>query len=206
MAVYDSFRGYIEHEDGLINQRLSWMLTIHGFLYATYGIVLTKQADIVSTLAMTEDGTLASRRYLHAMADEYNMLFMFTVAISVVGAGVSLLGWGSIRAAIASIKSVARTFRAQSWIISLDTTKHSEDQATGRRPMFDRAGRMVYLTKEGLLLPRMSGGTRRREALLGSAASTIIPLLLTGVWAFSIAWGYFHRINIRDVFAPLVAS
>jgi hypothetical protein len=32
---YKLFRDYIEHEDGLVNQRLLWNINIQGFLFAT---------------------------------------------------------------------------------------------------------------------------------------------------------------------------
>src|SRR3954452_6090771 len=46
LKVYDLFRRYIEHENHLVNQRLTWLLTIHGFLYATCGLVLQKKVEI----------------------------------------------------------------------------------------------------------------------------------------------------------------
>ena len=45
LNYYDTFRKYIQHEDGLINSRLTWSLTIHGFLFAMYGLVVGKVAD-----------------------------------------------------------------------------------------------------------------------------------------------------------------
>lgn len=47
-AVFEYFglmRSYVEHEDGLISSRLTWSLTVHGFLFATYGILLGKIGD-----------------------------------------------------------------------------------------------------------------------------------------------------------------
>src|SRR5262249_26759673 len=43
---YKIFRDYLQHEDGLINQRLSWNFTIQGFLFATYGLCLQKLLDV----------------------------------------------------------------------------------------------------------------------------------------------------------------
>jgi hypothetical protein len=44
-AYYDRLRAYIQHEDDLISSRLTWSLTVHGFLFATYGILLGKIGD-----------------------------------------------------------------------------------------------------------------------------------------------------------------
>src|SRR5262249_54976573 len=40
IALYGVYRGYLEHEDELINRRLSWNLTLQGFLFAAYGVTL----------------------------------------------------------------------------------------------------------------------------------------------------------------------
>jgi hypothetical protein len=44
-AYYDRLRAYLQHEDDLISSRLTWSLTVHGFLFATYGILLGKIGD-----------------------------------------------------------------------------------------------------------------------------------------------------------------
>jgi len=48
---YDRLRQYVVHEDDLINSRLTWSLTIHGFLFAIYGLLLGKAADLFAQLA-----------------------------------------------------------------------------------------------------------------------------------------------------------
>lgn len=44
--LYRMFRAYVEHEDGLTNQRLSWNFTIQGFLFAAYTLSSNKIADV----------------------------------------------------------------------------------------------------------------------------------------------------------------
>ena len=36
--LYSIYRDYVKHEDELINRRLSWNLTLQGFLFAAYGV------------------------------------------------------------------------------------------------------------------------------------------------------------------------
>ena len=48
-AYYERLRGYVQHEDGLINSRLTWSLTIHGFLFAIYGLLASKAVDVMSS-------------------------------------------------------------------------------------------------------------------------------------------------------------
>jgi hypothetical protein len=40
LAIYNAYRDYLKHEDELINRRLSWNLTLQGFLFAVYGVTL----------------------------------------------------------------------------------------------------------------------------------------------------------------------
>jgi len=46
---YKIYRDYIEHEDGLINNRNVWNINIQGFLFATYGLSVQKLAEIQVT-------------------------------------------------------------------------------------------------------------------------------------------------------------
>jgi hypothetical protein len=41
MKYYDRMRGKVEHEDNLVNHRMMWMITLHGFLYASYGLAIS---------------------------------------------------------------------------------------------------------------------------------------------------------------------
>jgi len=45
LEYFSRIRSYVEHEDNLISSRLTWSLTVHGFLFATYGILLGKIGD-----------------------------------------------------------------------------------------------------------------------------------------------------------------
>ena len=41
LDIYKTYRAYIEHEDGLINQRTTWFIWLHSFLIATYGVIFS---------------------------------------------------------------------------------------------------------------------------------------------------------------------
>jgi hypothetical protein len=51
IPIYELFRDYVKHQDSLINNRLSWLLTIHGFLYATYGFTIQKKLEVAQHIA-----------------------------------------------------------------------------------------------------------------------------------------------------------
>jgi hypothetical protein len=42
--IYDRIRKKIEHEDTLVSQRLSWLLTSQGFLFVAFGLLLNAPA------------------------------------------------------------------------------------------------------------------------------------------------------------------
>ncbi|HEY6724805.1 MAG TPA: hypothetical protein VI197_12280 [Polyangiaceae bacterium] len=54
---YELFRDYLKHEDGLINNRLVWSLTIQSFAFAAFALVSTKgnpslgAGDVLQALA-----------------------------------------------------------------------------------------------------------------------------------------------------------
>src|SRR5271154_2261501 len=48
--TYQIFREYLQHEDELANNRLSWMLTIHGFLYASYAFTVQTKLIVAQTI------------------------------------------------------------------------------------------------------------------------------------------------------------
>jgi hypothetical protein len=52
LRVYEAFRNYARHEDNLINNRVMWLLSIHGFLYATYGLTLQKKLEIIEKISL----------------------------------------------------------------------------------------------------------------------------------------------------------
>jgi hypothetical protein len=41
--LYAIYRQYLMNEANLINARLTWLLTIQGFLFATYGLIVASQ-------------------------------------------------------------------------------------------------------------------------------------------------------------------
>jgi hypothetical protein len=48
--IYQIFREYLQREDGFANNRLSWMLTIHGFLYASYAFTIQTKLQVAQRM------------------------------------------------------------------------------------------------------------------------------------------------------------
>lgn len=213
LSVYETFRKYIQHEDSLINNRLNWMLTIHGFLYASYALVLTKQLE---TLTLLTNNWLRTQRlppppFIDAIAGEYALLSGFTLAVALVGLTISSLGTVSIRAAIRSISDVARIFRSQSTMFPFQRGQSAENQnrtevvLETRDRKIDRKQRLVYKTPEGVLLPRMAGGSSQEIAKTGSLAAEYIPPVLALIWLGTLAWGALNRTDIVALYEDLAA-
>ena len=46
IQYYQIIRSQIEHEDNLINQRLSWFVAAHAFLFSAYAILLNAPSQV----------------------------------------------------------------------------------------------------------------------------------------------------------------
>jgi hypothetical protein len=161
---YKIFRDYIEHEDGLINNRLLWIINIQGFLFATYGFSVQKLAEIQNP----PTAPIAGR--------------------SLVGTGVVALDWLIILLPILgifiSIFSLIGVFAAQNAIAQLtcDWAEAEKEYLPGAVP------------STSPLLPGIIGGgdkdrvkrswaeLNRRAHKLGFLGPIAFP------WIFIVAW------------------
>jgi hypothetical protein len=83
---YKIFRDYIEHEDGLVNNRLLWNINIQGFLFATYGFSVQKLAEIQHGVEGTGGSGATALRWL-------------LVILPFFGGSISFLSWQGVMAA-----------------------------------------------------------------------------------------------------------
>lgn len=87
VEIYKLFRDYVKHEDELINRRMSWNLTLHGFLFAAYGL----------SLQMVNQGAQPG-----VAIAALSLLYL----LPIIGIVVAFLGWRSIKAAQKAIKNL----------------------------------------------------------------------------------------------------
>jgi uncharacterized protein with PQ loop repeat len=115
LGYYDRIRDYIQHEDDLINSRLTWSLTVHGFLFTIYGILLDKISTHILALQDNPDSSATMER---AIA----WLFVAQIPIALFGAIVGFLSREAIVAghnaiqhlfAISQASDALRTFTTQ---------------------------------------------------------------------------------------------
>jgi len=97
IGYYDRVRDYVKHEDDLINSRLTWSLTIHGFLFAIYGILMVKITELCVP-RHDNPGLPASLGRVIAL------LFFLQAPIAAFGAVVGFLSREAIAAAHNSIQ------------------------------------------------------------------------------------------------------
>jgi hypothetical protein len=94
-------RAYIQHEDQLVNNRTSWMLTVNGLLFAALGVILPKIVD--------ESVLLVGEKAVPANLVVVSLYCFFVFCLCVVGAGISQIGHDALKAAYqatAAIKDI----------------------------------------------------------------------------------------------------
>lgn len=101
-ALYERFRGYVIHEDNLINHRTTWLVLIQSFLVASYGFAISRKfsgfANIVPEVSSAR---------VHETVDQIDR---FLLVISVVGIFTAAISFLSIFAARLSISNLSKKF------------------------------------------------------------------------------------------------
>lgn len=95
---YKIFRDYVEHEDELIANRLSWNITIQGFLFATYGLSIQKLTEV-----LTPHGTYGP---VSRIPLELKSLQWLTIVLPVFGMLISGISFFGVQAAQNAIEGL----------------------------------------------------------------------------------------------------
>lgn len=181
--IYNVFRDYAKHEDQLIISRLSFILTIHGFLYTAYAFTIQKQLEIAEKIsdhvAQYKDDQIACYLDSGLIGREYNQSTWFVYTIAFVGICISISGFRSISAAKKSARSVKRLMESQA------------------RRMLKRRyglnGTIFYqLRGEGavsVILPSIAGAGNEKVEKRGFFVASSIPIILACSWIIA---GYFE--------------
>ena len=107
LSYYETLRSYVQHEDDLINSRLTWSLTVHGFLFATWGILLGKTADMLLELhkwaELHQKDLLQVQGSPHRLEQIIFYLVAFQLPIALFGAAVA---WQSQQAIYAAHRAL----------------------------------------------------------------------------------------------------
>ena len=174
LPLYKIHREYLIQESSLINNRLTWILTIHGFLYATYGLTLQKELEIIDKIKNYDTFAIRHKPACYMLGQ----VELFLAFISIIGAAISYFGWVSIMSAQRANTNVASVFDDKA------------NKAHKQSPDKDEKGnsiRKTYETLDGYILPGLRGGGDDINVADGYVASRIIPLFLFGGWTLSLA-------------------
>ena len=165
--LYQIYRDYVIHQTSLINNRLTWILTIHGFLYATYGITLQKEID----LTRQSYEVLSKNSDVGAICSSFIEVHFFLFMISCVGLSISYYGLKSIRAAINASHGIEALYS--------NKYKHIENESINGMIM-------LYYDVDGVTIPYIRGAGLGGNIHHGNAASVAIPYVLGLSWCASI--------------------
>jgi hypothetical protein len=91
--LYEAYRSYVRHEDSLVDSRLSWNLTVQGFLFAGYSVLAQKAFETCSAEKTMGFGSLL--RWMWALA-----------ALGMLISLVSLLGVLAANSAIRNVRKL----------------------------------------------------------------------------------------------------
>jgi len=172
LGYYDRIRNYIQHEDGLINSRLTWSLTIHGFLFAIYGILLGKISDEFNQIDKCP--TVLLERVVPA-------LFALQVPIALFGGLVGHQSRNAIVSAHNAIRHIVCIAESSSYLKAHSPKLDLNDQA-GFQVMPDEEAK--YPPFDTILLPKVVSGGAPKDLLTGGARTYYInlPLFAMLMW------------------------
>jgi hypothetical protein len=166
LAYYAEMRRYLQHEDELINSRLTLSLTVHGFLFAAYGLILGKALDFGGELS--KSATLTSSQPIPLMI----VLFSLLILVAMTGATVGLFSRNAIRAGFNAIQHV-------------NTVVHLEEPLKVMPPS-ERRKMLLACALQGSncwLLPTITSGGAPPERVEGAFYYYCwLPMLLCAVW------------------------
>jgi hypothetical protein len=183
--LYEVFRGYIKHEDGLIDNRVTWLSQIHGFLYATYGFTLQKKIEIMQQVSSHVDESTSTFMYMSKshLGSSILELDAFMLFIAVIGIALSYSSGKSIEAATTSINSIAALFYAQGNIIPYAPIKTASYNTMEIPETFP-----IQHGPSQLFLPMIVGGGHSKAHVVGFHAPIRIPTILMWGWYISILY------------------
>jgi hypothetical protein len=158
LTYYGQIRDYIEHEDGLINSRLTWSLTVHAFLFAGFGVLAQRVTD-----AYVQAATLPA--VIQATSPQHTVvvaLLTLQLMTAIIGVFVGLFSGIAIFGAHQSIQHL------------YSIAHHTESL---------RLVRLAGAPADSLLLPKiLGGGAPIRRTILVSPYYLCMPFVFGLVW------------------------
>jgi hypothetical protein len=167
LKLYATFRDYAKHEDDLINQRLSWNLSIQGFLFGSYAFAFQKTAELWTKISdihltkltkPTDPVTPQVQQALDFLGHSLTSLHLFLLVLTVVGAWVSVAVLKSTNAALLALNELN------------DRWKQADQKVSaGASP-------------STIALPGLLGAGRAEAHGGGLSAARLLPKVLVAGW------------------------
>ena len=185
VKIYEIYRDYTKHEDNLIHHRMTWLLTIHGFLFATYGLTLQKKLEIAEKVIGNKTFSDFLEKRAPTSSHTGDLILNFQNSIFQINVFLTVLSFVGIFISIFAFISVSAAKRA------INNISDICEISFGMAPSI-RHGIGVNLM-EGYRLPRPVGGGGRFLDNIGFSSSITIPIILVISWIISgfFLWRYW---------------
>jgi hypothetical protein len=145
-AVYSRVRSKVEHEDNLVNQRLTWMITLHGLLFTAYGFSLTAQATALSAPGLSETSSDIQKQAYGEFLATFTTLRHAMAGVGIVSSFAALIG---VAAAYRAIRDDAAM---------LDDSLFEKYEGFTYPAVIGRSMVNILGIISGLLIPFLAGG------------------------------------------------
>jgi hypothetical protein len=203
---YQLFRAQIEHEDGLLNQRVTWVVTSQAFLLGTYVFLVNSPSLFLEIMSPQSNSLLpgSSNLYFNVryFSDSVNSL---RSVFQIIGVFSSVATCVSSMAAVMAISHLARRYRKilteLYWRLRCSRL-NSVEQDQNKLPTIYRLNTsnpdesdVVKHVHEVLGLPDLV--SRRPTRIMGLVASIFFGIAFTGAWMWIILQEYSIVVNLN---------
>jgi len=211
LAIYETFRKYIAHEDDLTNNRITWMLTIHGFLYASYGFTLQKKLEVldkINSFVIDRDLTFADYIAQSKLWLAWLDVEVFLVIIAGVGMAISWYALQSVRSAAHALNSTRFLFELKFFTFPVSRErkcKITEEEAraiSGKVRDIELIESVIDIGPANceILIPTITGGGHQALHRGGVSAALMIPIVLFISWIVALLLsGLYFLSNLSTI-------
>lgn len=178
-ALYERVRKYIEHENTLMSNRITWLITIQSFLFAVFGLNLQTAVNVLSEFRW--DNPVAGVSVMVGVTT----LDLFSLTLAYAGVRVSRVAYNSIRSArysLASLRAIWDHY-VERGSGDLVTVIKPERIAAEFRGLAGEVTQPLF----GVIPYVSGGGFQPAYQFRGKEGSANIPLTMIHVWRFLAA-------------------
>ena len=190
LALYEAYRAYVRHEDGLINFRTTWFITVQGILFAISGLTIQRNVETVAGLIKDRGFHADEAAKITGLLDTIKLdggspfgralaaLDYILVGTPVVGMVMCLISFVSVLAAHRAIYHVgvaSGLHHARFKLVHLPGLTGGG----GTFPIFGLALSLVMPTAVALF---WACSFLLVQPIFSATVSLIIPVLIAGAW------------------------